>query len=150
MHIVSVVKVACLPPPPPPPFSRPWPEAVNIIITGILIIHRLSLDRMPGLKQNACYIKTSMSGLLSAVVVFVAWQTPIVEVSKAPEQSPELQIILHLYVWQCMYSCGETVAYATFSPDIRWTSGLFSWGMLPPPPPHPPKKKEIRRSKTCL
>ena len=45
---------------------------MNIVNIGIL----LHSARMLGLKQNVCCITGCMSGLLSAIVIFMIWQTP--------------------------------------------------------------------------
>ena len=46
-----------------------WPrsEAIDIVI----IVNLLFLARTLGLKQNACGVQSSMSGLLSAIVIFM-------------------------------------------------------------------------------
>ena len=82
----------------------------------------LSLARMLGLCQNVCCSKSTLSGLLSAVVIFTAWQTPSLNSLKS-----ECSCLSGRYT--CMhgsiYKCGEMAAYSIFSPNIGWTS-VFS------------------------
>ena len=47
-----------------------WSEAADIVIIGI----SLALARTLRLKQNVFHVKSLMSGLLPAVVIFMTWQ----------------------------------------------------------------------------
>ena len=49
----------------------------------------------------------------------------VIEIPEGRVQPPELQVTLHLSV-HSLYGCGETAAHATFSPNIRWISGVWS------------------------
>lgn len=52
-------------------------KAIDII--GIL----LARARKSGLKQNVCHVQCFMSGLLSAIVIFMTWQTPVLKCPKS-------------------------------------------------------------------
>ena len=83
-------------------------EATDIAIIGIVKVP----DRMSGLKQN---VTSPLSGILSAIVIFMTWQTPWLRPMKL-----KCSYQSHGQHCTCMYGswyrCGETVVCATFSP----------------------------------
>ena len=79
-------------------------------------------------RQYSCIIlmcvvfRVSMSGLFSAIVIFTAWQTPLL-------RSPKWECtcwsgrLHYICVYNRVYMCGETAAHATVSPNSGWTAG---------------------------
>ena len=88
-----------------------------------------SPSKLLWLKQNAFWdTKSSMWGLLSAVVIFVTWQTPLLESVKSRVQLLEWWVWLYLYTHSmCWY--GETTLDEP-QKNTAWMSG-FSQVMLP-------------------
>ena len=101
----------------------PPSQATNIVITGIL----LDLDRISGLKQNVCCVKIAMSQLLSTVVIFMTWQTPL-----AKSQKSESSCRNRGYHCTCTYESAQVWQNSCpcyLLTNIGWTSE-FSWGTL--------------------
>ena len=63
-----------------------------------------------------------MSGLFSAIVIFMTWQTPSLKSPKSECSCWSGWYVRTLYTWQYTYRCGEMVAHSTFSPNTGWTS----------------------------
>ena len=59
--------------------NEPRSAAVNIVFTDIL----LPLARMPGLKQNACCFTRSVLRLHSSTVIFMTWETPLLQSARS-------------------------------------------------------------------
>ena len=92
----------------------------------LCIFSSVAVARISGLKQNVCCVKSPVAGSLSAIVIFLTWQTSLLKSPKSRLQLPLWWVMLHLYIWHFgrMHWDGETVTHATFSPITGYTSGF--------------------------
>ena len=102
-----------------------WPksQAMDSVIIGSLF----ALAWTSGVKQNVCCVKNPMSGLLSARVIFMTWQTPPLKYLKL-ECSCSRWVTLHLYVWQYIQVWVNSCTHYPLSQSGEPQS--FSWRTL--------------------
>ena len=92
-------------------------------ITVVKNVHILSVARRLALKQNVCSVENSVSGLLSAIVIFTIRQTPSLKSPKSEcscrsggtPTLGELQI-LQTNTGSCLVSVQTIIQYWIFSP----------------------------------
>ena len=76
-------------------------ESVDIIV---IICNMLALARSFGRRRNVCCVKSPVSGLLSAVVNFMTWQTPFCDQSRSSAVGAANNTAL-VYLYDGMYKC---------------------------------------------
>ena len=58
-----------------------WRTSIHTVIRALTggFWHHHYWHLISGIKRNVCCVKSSMSGLLSAIVVFMTWQAPLLK-----------------------------------------------------------------------
>ena len=96
--------------------KRPRSKASDTVIIAVL----LALAGTSWLEQNARCVNSPMAWLVSAVVLFMTWHSPLLKSPKSECSSGKHCSCM--YVSMCKR--GETVAHAPFSPSIGYSSGF--------------------------
>lgn len=140
--------------------SEPGSEATDIVITLLAFYYTVSSQYTDTIKQNTCCEKTSLSGILSAIVVLKTWQQSSgqdkLQYWNPWGRSAAARVVGNAEM-TCITGCMGVMKqwHMLSSHQTQGERQSFSWKMQttprPVPPPHPPPKTQKTQAvKSCL